>query len=961
MFIQTVSGFLGTTRHFFLYRLNLQKKFTKDLSKPHDPAHIYCVRRVYSSSSDISLIESSMVGDYYSYWNILEGVTESVKYRVRYHGNIYVYTNFIHKPCLSYCEMLILAFIRMLEVYAYQIRSSYVKVTLGYTVRLPNKTEFSYTLGPSIPLFDLSGALIQRRMVYDQIERQVREHSEQYEKALVMGVFMNIYYEKRDSPSEIEFPDIPIERFKEHIRRAMNSEILSEEYPEAASLLTKPSRIPSNIKALKGNEIKERRPFIVADIETVMLDGVQVPYAAGYLSVKPGDDLTTLPSYSINTFFSEDHISMYSDFEERSKSMFYQFCSNMESCVQKSVGKVRTIYFHNLGSFDGLFLLNYYVSKGNRYKIKPLIRNHKVYELKVYLDGKLLMRFRDSYILLPGSLSSLGKTLCPELGDKGSIPHDDLVVSDLLHMKSDLLDYLRQDIRLLGGVMLKAQDINWNKYQIDVEDVMTVSALSLKIFRKKYFDENAFHINIPNRNQDSFIRSAYYGGHVDVYKPYGDNLFYYDVNSLYPYIMKTYPMPSGPPVWHKKLAGLDLENLYGFIEAYVVCPPSIERPFLPYKDAYGTLIFPTGKFTGVYFSEELKFAKTLGYEIIPLRGYLFEKKPSPFKGIIEDLYESRLDAKKKGDDAMSYIYKILMNSLYGRFGINPESTVTEICKEDRYMALLRKDNFESAEQLNETYYMVKYRSNYSLAEDDDWKAPKMSAVHLAAAITACARIHMYPHISRPDCIYIDTDSIVLSSPLSEDFISSKEMGLYKLEYKVKKGIFLAPKSYMLKLEDGTTIIKHKGVAKDMVTAEWFERQYADPTLVEELTKEDPFRRDWKNLQICKKEIHLRLGLPKNTKRENVYDSNNVWVNTRPIEVLNVGSEDANIILKYELTKEKGVSVSQSTTEEGKKTYTQESTPTLYTYKPNKKTMKKLKAKAKKDNDNSSPGRPKPDS
>lgn len=736
----------------------------------------------------------------------------------------------------------------------------------------------------------------------------------------------------------------------------MNSEILNKDYPEAKSLIRKPSRIPSHINALKLNSIKESRPFIVADIETVMLDGVQVPYAAGYLSVNPGDDLITLPTYSIKTFFSEDHISVYSDFRNRSESMFYQFCSNMESCVNKSGGKVRTIYFHNLGHFDGFFLLKYYVAKGDRYKIQPLIRNNKVYELKVYLDGKLLMRFRDSYILLPSSLSSLGKTLCPELGDKGSIPHNDLGVSDLEHMRSDLLDYLRQDIRLLGGVMLKTQHINWNKYQIDVEDVMTVSALSLKIFRKMYFDEEAFEINITNRNQDTFIRRAYYGGHVDVYKPYGNNLFYYDVNSLYPFIMKTYPMPSGPPVWQNKLAGLDLENLYGFIEAYVVCPKCIERPFLPYKDAYGTIIFPTGKFTGVYFSEELKFAKRLGYEIIPLRGYLFEKKPSPFKGIIEDLYESRLDAKKKGDDAMSYIYKILMNSLYGRFGINPESTVTEICKEDRYKALLKKDNFESAEEINDSYYMVKYINNSSFAEDDDWKAPKMSAVHLAAAITACARIHMYPHISRPDCIYTDTDSIVLGSPLSEDLISSSEIGLYKLEYKVKKGIFIAPKSYMLKCEDGTTIIKHKGVAKDMVTAEWFERLYADPTLVEELTKEDPFRRDWKRLQICKKEIHLRLGLPKSTKRDNVYDSNNVWVNTQPIEVLNLGSSDANIILKYEMNKEKGVSVSQSTTEEGKKTYTQEST--LYTSKPNKKTIQKLKAKAKKDN--SSPGVLKPD-
>lgn len=34
-----------------------------------------------------------------------------------------------------------------------------------------------------------------------------------------------------------------------------------------------------------------------------------------------------------------------------------------------------------------------------------------------------------------------------------------------------------------------------------------------------------------------------------------------------------------------------------------------------------------------------------------------------------------------------------MNSLYGRFGINPESSVTEICSESRYNVLLRKEGF----------------------------------------------------------------------------------------------------------------------------------------------------------------------------------------------------------------------------------------------------------------------------
>ncbi|KAL4294638.1 hypothetical protein HN51_045443 [Arachis hypogaea] len=63
-----------------------------------------------------------------------------------------------------------------------------------------------------------------------------------------------------------------------------------------------------------------------------------------------------------------------------------------------------------------------------------------------------------------------------------------------------------------------------------------------------------------------------------------------------------------------------------FIDAYVECPKTIKRPFLPYWDKNNTLIFSTGEFIGVYYSEELKYAKRLGYRVIPLSGYLFERR-----------------------------------------------------------------------------------------------------------------------------------------------------------------------------------------------------------------------------------------------------------------------------------------------------------------------------------------------
>jgi hypothetical protein len=50
---------------------------------------------------------------------------------------------------------------------------------------------------------------------------------------------------------------------------------------------------------------------------------------------------------------------------------------------------------------------------------------------------------------------------------------------------------------------------------------------------------------------------------------------------------------------------------------------------------------------------------------------------SPFKEFLSHLYECRQQANLLGQ-AMSFVYKTFMNALYGRFGINPQSTVTEI-------------------------------------------------------------------------------------------------------------------------------------------------------------------------------------------------------------------------------------------------------------------------------------------
>lgn len=223
-----------------------------------------------------------------------------------------------------------------------------------------------------------------------------------------------------------------------------------------------------------------------------------------------------------------------------------------------------------------------------------------MYELSIYSASKskkrLLFQFRDSNLLMPGKLADLAQSLCPELGGKGDIDHNKVSIDNMGVNKEIYQKYLRQDILILGGVMQKTQTIFWKEFMVDIVAKKTIAAMSLAIFRMHFYDDVHHRIHILNSNADRFLRRGYYGGHADAYTPQSSNIYYYDRNYLYPFVMKHNKMPGGKPVWHKNLRDNKLEDMFGFIEALIYAPKGMKRPFLPTKKDGKVLLFPTGYF-----------------------------------------------------------------------------------------------------------------------------------------------------------------------------------------------------------------------------------------------------------------------------------------------------------------------------------------------------------------------------
>jgi DNA polymerase elongation subunit (family B) len=365
--------------------------------------------------------------------------------------------------------------------------------------------------------------------------------------------------------------------------------------------------------------------------------------------------------------------------------------------------------------------------------------------------------------------------------------------------------------------------------------------------------------------------------------PYGEDLYYYDVNSLYPSAMARNSMPIGKPTWVGNLSNHNLEDIYGFVEAFVHCPKSMNKPLLPYRQEDGSLVFPTGRFYGVFYSEELKKAKEVGYTVEPLKGYLYQKGEGLFNSFVETLHEKRSQAKKDGKVGMSFVFKILMNSLYGRFGINLGSTVTELCTRERHYQLEQgRLRVVSALPLTNKTILCSY---WSEPEDGscDWFR-KLGAVQIAAAITSHARIYMYEFISREDCYYTDTDSVVLKNRLPPDIICNYTLGKFKLEHKVKEGYFLSPKSYSLTTDKEEVKLVHKGAAKPHVTSKWFEEQLLDEDKKINVKVTNTFRVDKKKMEVKQVVTEHTLGLPATSRRVKIYNKDNIWVDTKPIHI-----------------------------------------------------------------------------
>jgi hypothetical protein len=627
----------------------------------------------------------------------------------------------------------------------------------------------------------------------------------------------------------------------------------------------------------------------------------------------------------------------YDSWEE----MIVTFFNDIEKVCNKY-----TIFIHNLSNFDGVYILKCLVKK---YKPKVLFKDGKVISINISIpkkskkDNSFYFTLKDSLKLLPLSLDKLTNDFDIDtkklpfpykfvrwnnLNYVGSLPnyeyffdfYNDENIKKYEKLQTEFKNktwnlmeeskkYIYNDVKALFEIINKFSKEVFDLEKVNITNNLSISSLALNVFLTNYYNALNMSLYIPKYEQYVDLHPAYFGGRVEVFEQYGEDLHVYDVNSLYSKVMLN-DMPIGPAI---KSTDTDLDNYFGFCYATVNVPDSVYNPILPFRDGLGNIYNPTGTWTSMFSSELLKYAKEVNnVEVKVHYGYKYEKGKDLFKSYIEKYFDLKRNAT---NESRRIIAKLMLNSLYGRWGLRYFDSITKFMTTEEFIELSLKyqilDNIKFSEDNN--IELVKYSLKPSdiLKEFDNEAFEKLNSeinnnqdfivrcLPLSAMITSYAISYMYKFLNLPNnkCYYSDTDSMVLEKPLDPKYIGDG-LGQFKYVGKIKRGYFISPKLYCLILENGQTIIKAKGIKSEFLKEQDFKEMLYGCSKTFKINR---FVTNLKhsNIEFLETDYHLK---PEILKR-NVIIKNGLIVDTKPFKItdgiLNINKYKPNLnIVKF---------------------------------------------------------------
>lgn len=431
----------------------------------------------------------------------------------------------------------------------------------------------------------------------------------------------------------------------------------------------------------------------------------------------------------------------------------------------------RRFYAHFGGASDMVFLIRVLARRKDR-RIRAIFSGSSA--IVVSIEDRYGRRWTllDSFWTMRVPLAAIGEWLgFPKLEFDHTREHS----------WAELREYNERDCAVLHRALLSFQEtIN----DLGAELRVTGASTALDLFLRRYLVR-------PVRNSErinDYVRPAYQASRVEPLQSRCDAARVYDINSSFPYSM-TFPLPGDPLGAFMRQGRPSLPDSESALWV-ADCTVRVEEqylPPLPYRgEKTGRVYFPTGEFRARLTSEDMRCGD---FQVLKVHSCETFEPRLDMAAFAEELF-----ARRQGGGFQSQCYKILSNSLYGKWGeqedkeillINPESVTQDL-------EPLAPGIFLGSERITVEHAHVPFSAFITARSRRILREYALDAYRQTGAI-----------------YYLDTDSVFTTATLPE----SKALGGLKLEAEISRGAFHGPKLYAYTKLDGRELVKAKGFSR----------------------------------------------------------------------------------------------------------------------------------------------------
>lgn len=358
---------------------------------------------------------------------------------------------------------------------------------------------------------------------------------------------------------------------------------------------------------------------------------------------------------------------------------FIAFCSQPN--------KNFTLYFHNL-KFDGSFIISWLLHNGYEYisdrkekranTFTTLITDMgQFYAIEIYFTVK---GHHANKVKILDSLKIFPNFSVERVAEGFGLPIHKLEIDYKQkrpigwQLTQQEIDYIRNDVEIMARALKIMFSEGLNKMTI-AGDAFASYKEFVPNFRKRF--------PILPKAVDEDIRLSYRGGFTyvnDIYKekPVGKGICI-DKNSMYPSKMVQQPLPYGKPEFFEGKYEKD-DSMPLYIQS-LTCKFELRKGKIPNIQLKNNLSFMPNEYLSSSKDELITISLCNpdyelfleNYNITDVTyhgGWKFKECKGMFDDYINYWMDQKIKAGKEGNQPMRQIAKLMLNSLYGRFGLS---------------------------------------------------------------------------------------------------------------------------------------------------------------------------------------------------------------------------------------------------------------------------------------------------